>query len=733
MMQCCSPCNVDHTLEHEVTKSTVVSIDGIAIDVEAAASDDSRIALDPSAPHAAYELKEQTTYELDDQFEGVERVDVKPGHSVSSLNKASDSQSKFSTIRSLVSSKKKVSDMHSVYFLHRYGKSLWMLVQSLPIIAICLIWAILTDHSCEDGRRNLQWYQWCYDFTYTIFGVLTCISVFDVCCLSTGCSNWNCSFKFKFWIPSIAVGILTCVGLNIFATHVDVHTSDVSWLFGKSIVIFASTAAAFTMLFCALWHTVGWQERIFAVKSWTLIFIFALWALGFYILNQLYVLGYIHLQKKVCDAFDSAWGWNSLYDYSAATFFTSVYVKVATHAGHWIMSIVRETAPPLQKDRLYFLVVLWSNLFGTVFSRVIFKEVQDNSVVLILMVKDSLVHVMDLTLKYNPTRMVRLAIRKEADDASWTVCVAERALGLLLDVDLRLTLEFFFGFRSHSHHSHHMPDESYTSEKVKEVIQSHQQHISRAQWRISHVEATPEIQASLAEDPDNAYPAGTLHWSGAMRRWKEHAHLLEKNPNEFTTSLHPDLRAIQWCERDSQEGQEDESHELHCMYWWHHFFCRAGLTRSEIKSYLAWVWNCKEWTVDREYEAEAICDRMCFVQRNIRLLFVASYMPKIISSIFSVSFIAARSQFPCTLEAYGLDAKPTTREIMIWCYLLCADMIEVVIISCSHWRHKLFQEGDVGWIFVSHVLWDRTFMATVVFVCIHIVQDALIATYQLDF
>lgn len=627
-----------------------------------------------------------------------------------------------------------VASMHSVKIFHQYSKSLWLVLVSLPVISICLAWALLTDHGCEDGRRNLRWFQWFYDFIYSFFGVMVSVTVCDVCYLSTGCSNWGHSFRPKFWGISISSGMSTCVALNVFATYVEVHTSTMGWLFGKSTVIFASTAAAFAMLACALWHTTGKKQRMFAVKSWALIFMLALWAFAFYLSNQLFVAGYKLIQGMIDKAAGEVgfWSWSSLYDYSAACLFGGVYIKLWTHAGHWIIGIVRETAPPLQKDRLHFLILLWSELFNTLFGRLILREVQVFGVLLILLIKDSLVHVMDATLKYNPMRMIRMAIREESDEKSCCMRFCGNALSLFLDVDLRLTLEFFFGFRSHSHHHHHLPDESYMSQAVREVISTHHHHISRAHWRISHAEATPDIEASC-EKTHNEYPPTVLDWSGAMSRWEEHHLLLSKSRGEPKTFLDPGMKAIQLCESDSTRCQRQKDHEMHSMYWWHQYFCRPGVTRSEVKSYLALLWNCDEWTASREYEAEALCDRMCFVQRNVRLVFVATYLPKIISSIFSVAFLAVRSPFRCTLEAYDLKPKPTGREIGMWSYILIADMIELLVISFDHWRKKLFQEGDMGWVFISHVLWDKVFMALTVFGCIHIVQDTLIASYQLHF
>merc|ERR1719247_2026358 len=165
------------------------------------------------------------------------------------------------------------------------------------------------------------------------------------------------------------------------------------------------------------------------------------------------------------------------------------------------------------------------------------------------MMKDSLARVMDLTLRYNPTRMIRMAIRDEKDSSSRCVVFWEHVIALILDVDMRLTLELFFGFRSHSHHCHHLPDESYMTKTVKDTIGSHHHHLSRSSWRIAHAEATPDVQ-NEQEDPHDIYPPGTLHWIGAMRRWKEHRELLEKHPVQNYTTLDPGLRAIQWCDRE---------------------------------------------------------------------------------------------------------------------------------------------------------------------------------------
>lgn len=629
-----------------------------------------------------------------------------------------------------------LKNMHNIGVFHRYGKSLWLFVVSLPVTAVVLVWALLSDYDCKDGKRNLIWFQWFYDFIYTFFGVVTAVTVFDVCYMSPGCSNWGAPFRWKFWLISTLVGISTCIWLNLFASHMDLYTSDVAWLFGKSNVIFASTCTTIAMLLCALWYTSGWEEKKFAAKSWFFVFVFAVWALAFYICNQLFVLGYIEGQQKLEDPDTNAFFTStelkmSLYDYAVACFFGAVYGKLWTQAGHFIMSLIRESAPQLQKDRLYFTVVLWSELFNTVFGRMIFKEVHLDSLLLILMMKDSLVRVMDLTLRYNPTRMIRMAIRQKSDDSSRCMRFCDHVFALLLDVDLRLTLEFFLGFRSHSHHSHHLPDESYMSKRVHEVVNTHRHHISRANWRIAHIEATPEMKATEEEDPNETHLPGTLHWCGALRRWEEHHQLLQKYPVENYTNLDPGLRAIEWCARD--ESADDAPHEMHMMYWWHTYLCRPGLTREEIKSYLAWVWNCEEWTAACEYEAEALCDRMCFVQRNVRLNFVAIYLAKITSSCFGIIFLFTRSGFSCTLEAYGLEARPQNRELWIWCFLFCADFIEIVLIVASHWRNKLAQEGDACWLLVSHVLWDRPFMAMCFCISVHILHDAMIASYDLDF
>merc|ERR1711933_159216 len=125
----------------------------------------------------------------------------------------------------------------------------------------------------------------------------------------------------------------------------------------------------------------------------------------------------------------------------------------------------------------------------------------------------------------------------------------------------------------------------------------------------------------------------------------------------MSTGLDPGMKSIKWCERD--DGEDDQEHPLHAMYWWHHYACQTGVERDEIKSYLAFVWNVKDWTPSHEYEAESLCDRICFVQRNIRLQLVASYLPKIASSVFAVLFLFARSHFPCMLEAYGYKKDPT--------------------------------------------------------------------------
>ena len=51
------------------------------------------------------------------------------------------------------------------------------------------------------------------------------------------------------------------------------------------------------------------------------------------------------------------------------------------------------------------------------------------------------ISIMDLTLRYNPTRMIRMAIRQESDDNSRCRVFWEQACALLLDVDLGKTSE----------------------------------------------------------------------------------------------------------------------------------------------------------------------------------------------------------------------------------------------------------------------------------------------------
>merc|ERR1712061_323430 len=154
------------------------------------------------------------------------------------------------------------------------------------------------------------------------------------------------------------------------------------------------------------------------MKMWIIIFFISLWGLAYYICNQLFVIGYIRLQGLLDEYSDedSFFSLAALYDYCAACFFGGVWIKLWTHVGHSISSLVSEITPFILKDRMHITVILWSELFSTVFGRIIFREVHLDSLLLIIMIKDSLGRVMDLTLRYNPTRMIRMAIREDSDN-----------------------------------------------------------------------------------------------------------------------------------------------------------------------------------------------------------------------------------------------------------------------------------------------------------------------------
>lgn len=635
----------------------------------------------------------------------------------------------------------------------RYGKFLWLFSITLPVASICTVWSLFADRGCGSpalDKRNVLWFQWVWDMAYVFIAQGVAVGVLDTCFLNCLVSNWSEAFRARFYTIAVVVGMAVALAQKVFMYETGLYASALGWLLVKTTVINASVATFVVVLCCVLWRTSGFEQKKFAVIHWVMVFVLAVWALLFYICNQVFVQAYEVARALIKESSYS--GWLGAFDYCVATFFTSTYVPCWGHAGRMIGGVIRETAPPILKERIYLLMFLWVELFATVFSRMVFRDIEIVPILVFLVVKDSALRWMDFGLRYSPARMIRIAMREERDEQRRWRRILSHMFALFLDVDLSLTLELICGHRSHHHHAHHLPDGCYATAQVMKAVETHKCHISRASWRIAHQEATPgkTSEEDIVHDASTPPHKGMLHWEGAMRRYREHHALLGMHSERPYTTLDPGLRAIQWC-AEAEEAEdngdnvnieevsppvniEDVSHALHLGSRWRSYCgLRGCVTRAEVKDFLRWSWQRRVWKADDEFEAEALCDRICYVQRNIRVKFVAVYLARLTSSLVGISFLYARRHFPCTLAAYGMQSEPDLIESLLWPLLCIGDALEVCFVSYVLWHQHLEQAEHVSWRFVGKVLWDRWFILTIVSLTSHIIQDSYVSMYVAEF
>lgn len=133
-------------------------------------------------------------------------------------------------------------------------------------------------------------------------------------------------------------------------------------------------------------------------------------------------------------------------------------------------------------------------------------------------------------------------------------------------------------------------------------------------------------------------------------------------------------------------------------------------------------------------EGGALCNRVAYGQRYLRLRYSGVMLPRLVSSIVGVVVIAFQSYLPCTVHAYGWHRQPGFRDALSWAMFMIGDLLEAYFILRNFRVKRLDQAHDAGNVFTQAVLWKSGFYPFCLSAVIaHVITDAYLSAYRLHF